>query len=379
MRIFAASIHLSVFKKRIILPVLLVLFIASCGQKGTSEAPQRRDIVEVVYASGNLYPQNEYKVISNVTGYLQTLLVHEGDSVQSGDVLFTVSGPNRASEQQASAYALRIAEENSRSNSPVLAQLREKLAAARNRSSNDSLTVVRITNLVLVGAVAQAELDKVRTQWEISRRDVNALREQFQAQERSLNVEAVQARNRFTQAVNNLGDGSLRSMMHGRVYDIYKQVGDYVHQNEVIALLGDAGTPVARLSIDESDLLLVHLGQKVLITFDAYPDKTFTARVSKIYPKLNKAEQSFRVDAVFTDTPPEGIYGLNLEANILIRESKNALSIPRAAVIFGDSVMIERDGKKQTVKIRKGSSDLNYVEVLDGLNDADEILLNTQE
>ena len=48
-------------------------------------------------------------------------------------------------------------------------------------------------------------------------------------------------------------------------------------------------------------------------------------------------------------------------------------------MIAGDSVMIERDGKKQTVKIRKGSSDLNYVEVLDGLNDADEILLNTQE
>lgn len=365
--------------KRIFLPALLLVIIASCGKKSNTESPQRRDIVEVVYASGNLYPQNEYKVISNVTGYLQDLLVKEGDSIQSGQALFTISGPNRNSEQEASAFALRIAEENARNNSPVIMQLREKLAAARSKASNDSTTAVRYLNLVKTGAIAQADYDKVRTQYESSRRDVNALSEQVHAQERSLSVEAVQARNRFNQANNNLGDGSIRSMINGRVYEIYKQMGDFVHQNEAIALLGDAGAPIARLSIDESDLMMVTEGKKVLISFDAYPDKTFEAKVSKIYPKLNKAEQSFRVDAVFTQVPPKGIYGLNLEANIIIREAKNALTIPRSAVLNGDSVAIQRDGNEVKVKIQKGSSDLNFVEVLSGLTESDEIVISSKK
>ncbi len=365
--------------KQLILSSFLLISIVSCGKKGTSESPQRRDIVEVVYASGNLYPQNEYKVISNVTGYLQQAFVKEGDTVSLGKMLFNVTGPNRLSEQNASAFALRIAEENNRSNSPVLAQLREKWASSRSKASNDSLTLSRYTNLAKSGAIAQADLDKVRTQYESSRRDANALKEQIEAQERSLSVEAVQARNRFNQAANNLGDGSIRSMIQGRVFEIYKQTGDYVHQNEAIALLGDAKAPIARLSIDESDLELVAIGKKVLISFDAYPGKNFTATVSKIYPKLNKAEQSFRVDAIFTDTPPDGIYGLNLEANIIIRESKNALSIPRSALLNGDSVRIERDGKDLTVKIQKGSSDLNFIEVLSGLQESDKIKLSVNK
>ena len=70
--------------------------------------------------------------------------------------------------------------------------------------------------------------------------------------------------------------------------------------------------------MDEADLNKVHKGQKILITLDAWPDKQFVAVVDKIYPRLNKAEQSFRVDAKFEIAPPIGLYGLNLEANIII-------------------------------------------------------------
>jgi multidrug efflux pump subunit AcrA (membrane-fusion protein) len=365
--------------KRLFFLLILVSAITSCGKKSSTESPKRRDLIEVVYASGNLYPQNEYKVISNVTGYLEGLLVKEGDSIQLNQALFNVSGPNRNSEQSATAFALRIADENASNNSPILQQLKEKLASARVKASNDSLTTVRYTNLAKSGAIAQADLDKVKTLYESSRREANALKEQVEAQERSLKVEAVQARNRFTQASNNLGDGTIRSMINGKVFEIYKQVGDFVHQNEVIALLGDAGAPYARLSIDESDMAMVQIGKKVLITLDAYPNQTFEARVDKVYPKLNKTEQSVRVDAFFTQTPPQGIYGLNLEANIIIRESKNALTIPRAALLNGDSIQIKRDGNLQKVKIKLGSSDLNYIEVLDGISERDEIVISSNK
>jgi HlyD family secretion protein len=362
---------------RLIFFFILATVFISCGKKSTTESPKRRDLIEVVYASGNLYPQNEYKVISNVTGYLEDLLVKEGDSIQLNQALFNVSGPNRNSEQSASAFALRIADENASNTSPILQQLKEKLASAKAKASNDSLTSIRYTNLAKTGAIAQSDLDKVKTLYESSRREANALKEQVEAQERSLKVEAVQARNRFNQANNNLGDGTIRSMINGKVFEIYKQVGDFVHQNEVIALLGDAGAPYARLSIDESDMALVQTGEKVLITLDAYPNQTFKAIVDKVYPKLNKTEQSVRVDALFTQNPPQGIYGLNLEANIIIRESKNVLTIPRAALLNGDSIQVKRDGNMQKVKIKLGSSDLDFIEILDGISESDEIVISS--
>jgi len=47
-----------------------VLLISSCGNKQETASPQKRSITEVVYASGNLYPENEYKLFANTSGYL---------------------------------------------------------------------------------------------------------------------------------------------------------------------------------------------------------------------------------------------------------------------------------------------------------------------
>jgi hypothetical protein len=96
--------------------------------------------------------------------------------------------------------------------------------------------------------------------------------------------------------------------------------------------------------------------------------------VKKIYPKLNKAEQSFRVDAIFDEVPPVDLYGLNIEANILIREAKNILTIPRKYLLAGDSVAIHRDGKDLKVKVETGISDLSFVEIKKGISETDELI-----
>ncbi|NJO25523.1 MAG: efflux RND transporter periplasmic adaptor subunit [Bacteroidia bacterium] len=85
-----------------------------------------------------------------------------------------------------------------------------------------------------------------------------------------------------------------------------------------------AGEDDCKLLVDEDDLDKVKEGQKVLITMDAFPDKVFNATVHRIYPMLNKVEQSFRVDAIPDSPLPVGIYGLNIEANIVIGEKQKS-------------------------------------------------------
>jgi HlyD family secretion protein len=359
------------------IPIILICLIltGACGDKSNFIKPERKDITEVVYASGNLYPETEYKIIANLTGYLVDIMVGEGDTVKEGQALFAISESNRRSELETAAFALKVAEENAGAGSPVLAQLKEKMASARTKQANDSLTWTRYKRLLQSGAIAQADLDRVQTNYEASKRDNFALADQYRAQERSLKLELAQARNRFNLAKNNLGDVVITSQSNGIIYEINKQRGDFIHQNEAIALLGSGSQPLARLSIDEADLNQIKSGQEVLLSFDAWPDKIIKATIGRVFPKVNKAEQSFRADATILDSTFSGIYGMNLEANIIIRSVKNSLSIPRLALLSGDSVRIKRKGDLITVKVKTGAGDLSHIEIIQGLEENDEVLI----
>jgi multidrug efflux pump subunit AcrA (membrane-fusion protein) len=158
------------------------------------------------------------------------------------------------------------------------------------------------------------------------------------------------------------------------VYDVYKQTGDLVSPGQAIALVG-SGSMLARLLVDEDDLGKIKDSQKVLITLDAYPGKVFQAHIQKIYPLLNKQEQSFRVDALLDNDIPKQLYGLNVEANIVVRENINAMVILKKALLKGDSVLIKEDGKKKRIKIQTGVQDQEYVQVLGGLQQSSTIII----
>jgi multidrug efflux pump subunit AcrA (membrane-fusion protein) len=155
---------------------------------------------------------------------------------------------------------------------------------------------------------------------------------------------------------------------------VYKQTGDLVAPGQPIALIG-SGKMIAKLLIDEDDLGKVKAGEKVLITMDAYPNKIFQAHVQKIYPLLNRQEQSFRVDAIFDNVIPVQLYGLNLEANIVLTENVNALVIPKTALLKGDSVLLKKDGKVVRTKIRTGIEDKDYVQIVEGLDPSSTLII----
>jgi multidrug efflux pump subunit AcrA (membrane-fusion protein) len=128
--------------------------------------------------------------------------------------------------------------------------------------------------------------------------------------------------------------------------------------------------------VDELDIDKIKKGQEVLVKIDTYPHKIFKARISKTYPMLNQKDQSFRVDAQFTDDVPRVYAGLTVEANIIIQQKEQALTIPKTYLIGQDSVRIEKDGKAQQVKITKGVENFEYVEVLAGVDTTSVLLMS---
>jgi multidrug efflux pump subunit AcrA (membrane-fusion protein) len=138
-----------------------------------------------------------------------------------------------------------------------------------------------------------------------------------------------------------------------------------------VAVIGKDGQFYLQLNVDELDIQRVAVGQDVFTKIDAYPDQIFHAKVSKIYPMINKQQQSIRVDADLTDELPGGFSGLALEANIVIRQKENALVIPKTALLPGDSINVRTPDGVKTIKIEKGIETLDEIEVLRGLDSTD--------
>jgi HlyD family secretion protein len=359
--------------ERIIL-LFFILLLFSCKSKVKEIHPEMRKLTEAVYASGTLQPENEYKVVSTTDGYLQKTFVSEGDTVAAGQLLFQLQ--NSIKETQLNS-AYEVANKTSAltgNNAPQVRELQNALATALVKRQTDSAQYGRYKRLYEQSAVSKSAYEKYWLQYESSEKEVARIQQQIKEVKLSSSLQMQQAQNAVSLAKTDKNNGSLKSFVSGVVFDVLKQEGDLIYPNQPIALIG-SGKMIAKLLVDEDDLEKLYIGQKVMISADAYPDKVFTAHVEKVYPLLNKAEQSFRVDAVLDEQIPVSLYGLNLEANIIVAENQNVLVIPKEALLKGDSVLIKKGGEKKMIKITKGIEDNNWVQVKSGLDQSSTIII----
>lgn len=353
---------------------LLAAIASGCGNKETEIKPEMKLLTSAVYASGTLVPEQEYKVLSAVDGYLMQALVKEGDTVAKGQLMFVVNNDIRDAQEQGAQAVVKRTLPAVADNAPVFKELQGRLDVARIKMQQDSLQYARYKNLFEQNAISKSSYEKYFLQYQSSLKDYQSLKQNLVQQHISADLQMQQAQNQLSIAVAQSGIGRLKSFVNGIVYDVYKKEGDLISPSQPIALIG-AGNMYAKLLVDEDDLDKVFVGQEILITMDAFTDKIFKAHISKVYPLLNKVEQSFRVDALLDEPIPVSMYGLNLEANIVVADKKNVLAIPRAALMKGDSVIIKENGETKRIKIQKGVEDENWVEVRSGLTEASIIII----
>jgi hypothetical protein len=104
---------------------------------------------------------------------------------------------------------------------------------------------------------------------------------------------------------------------------------------------------------------------------DTYKDKFFEGRIKEVYPRITPGNRTCKIMGSISFNH-EAFSGMSVEANIIISEKKNALVIPREYLLNQNEVKLN-DGKK-VIKIKKGIEDLEYVEVLSGISEKDELV-----
>jgi len=360
-------------KTRTIFYILIIstLIFTSC-KRSLYVTPERKDIVDAVFASGKLVMSERYLVTSMTEGYLDKSFVEAGDSVKEGGALFSIYDETQRAQLEDAMAVYAYALENSKSDAPVLQKLEAQRSQYLGQLANDSLTFKRYANLVRSHAVSQAEYDRAKLAYENSRKQLEALEQSITDTKRGLELDLVKARAALVAQQNASSYYAIHSRTDGLVLQKMKEEGELVRRGETLAEIG-SGEYLALLYIAEEDIRRIAEDQKVFIELNTDKNHSYPARITRIYPAFNNQEQSFLAEARFTE-PIEGLHsGTQLQANIVVAERLDALVIPTMALMPGNKVRIA--GSTTSHVVEPGLIAGDWVEIRSGLKEGESVHL----
>ena len=152
----------------------------------------------------------------------------------------------------------------------------------------------------------------------------------------------------------------------------------------LIMTIGDITQVYVQGKVDESDIGKVYLGQPARIKVESFKDKTFLGKVTRIAPLGVEKDNVTTFEVRVSIDNPGGELKANMTANaeIILEEHKNVVTIPEQAVIYDKdrnaTVEVPDSSQKKgrrAVPIKAGISNGTRTEVLAGLNPGDTVIL----
>lgn len=288
----------------------------------------RRDLVAAVTASGKIEAETKVDISADVTGRILKIAVKEGDLVTKGQFLIQIDpaqfegAVNRSQALLSSSQASLVQAQANRD------QTKRQLDRAHEMQKTNP-------NLISTESVEQAQ-----QAYDVAL----AIYETNQAQ-------VAQARAALKEAQDNLARTRLFAPIAGRVTRLAVEEGEvavpgtFSKETGLLMTIADMSTIIARVQVDETDVVRVSVGDSVQVTIDAFADTTFVGKVTKISnsAKLtagmtsgqgnsNDRAVDFDVEITLASPPRDVRPDLSATARIITDTRKDVLSIPIIAL-----------------------------------------------
>ena len=350
-----------------------ILSLAACKPKYDETSPKTGPVTEAVFASGSIEPKDAYTLTSLSDGFITKSLVTENDLVHDGQLLFQLDNRQQNTQVNIARNNVAYAKISASNGSPALAQIKAQIETSRAKLATDSMTLQRYKHLYQTNSVSKQDLDNAQLTYESSQNALKANLESYRVTADKVKQDLANTESQLQNAMAGNQYYNLLAIGNSKVYQIFKKQGDLVRKGDQVAQLGNPDSIVINLDIDEGSISKVQLGQQVLVELNTQKNKTYEARISKIYPHFNETSQSYKVEARFLQEMPGLISGTQLQANIITNVKSSALLIPHVYVLTGNKVLVKRDKKLDTVAITTGIVSDDWIEVLSGITAADKI------
>ncbi len=408
----------------LLLVVLIVLsktgvFGKDEGTKVTAEKVQKRTIIEVVNASGKVYPEIEVKVSPDISGEITELTVLEGDTVKKGQLLARIYADIYSIQRDQAAFGVNQTEAQ-------VANSQASLDALNAQLEQSQRTFDMQKRLFDEKVISRSEFNVAEANLKTAKANYNAAVQGIKGGQASVNT----AKANLEKAAKDLGRTTIIAPMDGVVSLLNVKKGEKVAGNSFnvgteILRIANMDKIEVRVDVGENDIPKVKLGDSAVVEIDAYSDRKFKGVVTQIASSNNgAASQSTLVSSTSTDVTQYKVYvrllpesysdllgkgsfpfrpGMSANADIQTRTVVNVLSVPINAVTTRDKnealkdvtkkdddnmntaapamddldvvvFVLGNDAKVKKVKVKTGIQDINYIELKEGLKEGEEVI-----
>ncbi len=308
-------------------------------------AVQRMDIKSTVEATGTIRPVDSVEVSSKITARINSVLVKENDVVTAGQVVATLDGKDYEAKRDQAQY----------------------------RVTNTRAKYNRMSYLESIGAKSKSDLEDAEYNYDT-------------------------AQSTLEEANSDASETIITAPISGVVVGEPKTAGTMAVQGSdnptVIMRIADLSKKQIKAKVDETDIGNIRIGQEATFTVDAFTDKKFTARVSKISQTdvTNSWDTSSSASSSSSGTSviyyyvtldvddPENLLLPAMTARVVINtaDRNDALVIPLSTLktdAAGSYVLVlQEDGTQETRYVETGIYSDEYVEILGGLSEGERVV-----
>jgi len=302
-----------------------------------TDKPFVTDIIKKSVAAGSIQPRKEIEIKPKVSGILKTLMVEAGRRVTRGD---------KIAEVQIIPDVVNLNE----------AELR--LGSARLTVERAKRELDRVVALGAKGAAALGELDKLRSDYELSQGELRAA----ESRVRLVREGAIRGSKGNSTQVESTVDGTVLAVLVREGASVIQ--ANSFNPGTTIVSIADMTDMIFKGRVDESEVGKLKEGMPVEIVVGALEDLKFAGTLEKISPKslAKEGTTEFEIEAAFKT--PDGVMvraGYSANANIVLARRDKVLAINEGLLVF--------DGPKRFVEVQVGPGKFEKREVKVGLSD----------
>jgi HlyD family secretion protein len=352
----------------------------------------RGDVARSVVATGKIQPITKVEVKSKASGIVEQLFVDINNHVAKGQPLAQLDQQEIVAQVEAQKAALASAEANVGTFEANIEQ--DKVNAAAPDLPMYKQTLDRNQEMAKEGVVSLQALDNANKDYlaALNKRDAaNAQILVDNARLKQAKAQVMQSQASLKQLEEQLSYTTIVAPMDGVILSRDVEKGDAVSS---ILVLGSTATLVmtegdttqvyVQGKVDEADIAHVYMNQPARIKVESFRDRVFNGKVTKIAPLGVEKDNVTTFEVRVSIDNPGGELKANMTANaeILLDEHKAVLNVPENAVIYDNqknaTVEIpdknQKEGKRK-VSVKVGLSDGSKTEILDGLKEGDQVIL----
>ncbi|KKU91127.1 MAG: RND family efflux transporter MFP subunit [Microgenomates group bacterium GW2011_GWA1_48_10] len=332
---------------------------------------ERGNIVSTISASGQVITTGRLPILSQASGQVSAVYVKNGDTLTAGQKILTITLDPGAAVKNASAWSSYLSANAAfySTQSTMFSKWKTYLDLATNSTYENPDQSPNETNRTAAAFhIAQDDWLKAEADYKNQQAVVNASWLNYQQTSPDLVAPTSGILEDLTYVPGMLISSSVSS--------------SGITQSQTIASVVTTFSPTIAINLSEVDVNKVSEGNKVTVTFDALPDKTYTGKIVGINKTgvVSSGVTNYPATIQLDTSPAEILPNMSASANIILATKSDVLLIPSEAVQTQDGqavVRVLKNGQEALVNVETGLTSDTQTEITSGLNEGDTVVTGT--